>query len=298
MPYYPKRRTYRKKRTYKRKSMSKRRTMKRRKTYRKKSSDQGTYLKISSSALPVILNNKSAPDDSLFELTPDTMQSTFDFKIGDTESGASLIINNQQRTSDQELTNNTIFLGSSDLLSKYTGLYKYMQVYKIVVKFTPTITEGGVLSPTAGTYYANAVSGMMTTDIDSNNFDQKYTSLYPATVDGNAKANSRAVSRETRITKGWTRTFVPKEYIQSVVPNPKARFQYKPEYTIGTGSSEDSSIRLGDQKFVIRMRKPQLAGQTAASIEATEVEFPSAGEFVRFGTVMVHAYVKFKGPIY
>lgn len=302
MPYYPKRRTYRKKRTYKRKQTVKRRPMKRRRTYRKKSGDKGTYLKISSSALPVILNNKSAPDDAQYELTSDTLQATFDFKLGDTEGGESLIINNQQKKatqySDPELTPNSIYLGSTDLLSKYTGLYKYMQVYKIVVKFTPSITDGGVISPSEGSYYANAVSGMMTTDIDSNNLNQEYTVLYPASLDGNAKANSRAVARETKLTRGWTRTFVPKEFIQSIVPNPKARYQYKPEYTLGVGYTAGTALRLGGQKFVIRMRKPQLAGQTAANIEGTEVDYPAAGEFLRFGTIMVHAYLKFKSPIY
>jgi len=304
MPYYPRRRTYRKKRTYKRKSMSKRRTMKRRKTYRKRSSDKGTYLKISSSALPVVLNNKSAPQDAQYELTPDTLQAKFRFRVGDTESGASILIDNEQEkatsTRDPEWKTNDVYLGSSDLFSKYKGLYKYMQVYKIVVKFTPTITEGGVISPSQGSYYSNAINGMMTTDIDSNNFTiSDYTVLYPATVDGNAKANGRSVSRETRLTRGWTRTFIPKDYIQSVVPNPKARYQYKPEYSINPkDDSFNNSQTLGSQKFIIRMRKPQLAGFTASSIEGTEVEYPAAGSFVRFGTMMVHAYVKFKSPIY
>ena len=301
MPYTPRRRYYRKKRTYKRKSMPKRRYNKRRRTYRRKV-DSGTYLKVSSSALPVVIQNKTAPQSAEYELTPDTFQTALRFRMGDTEGGESIIINNEQKIGtefvDPQLITNEVYVGSKDLLTKYTNLYKYMQVYKIVVKFTPAITEGGVLSPTTGTYYSNAVSGMVTTDIDSGDFQSPYTINYPATVDGNAKANSRKVSRETKVTRGWTRTFTPKQYIQNVVPNPKAKYQYKPEFNLETGNDEDNQLILSGSKFIIRMRKPQLAGFTASSIEGTEIDYPEAGSFVRYGTLMVHTYVKFKSPLF
>ena len=73
-----------------------------------------------------------------------------------------------------------------------------MQVYKIVVRFVPTITEGGVIATTPGTYITNAINGMVTTDFDSGDFESSYAVNYPATVDGNAKANSRKVSRENK----------------------------------------------------------------------------------------------------
>lgn len=302
MPYYPRRKTYRRKRTYKRKSMPKKRYNKRRRTYRKKA-DSGTFLKISSSALPVVINNKSAAQSAQYALTPDTFQTNIRFKIGDTEGGETIQINNEINLDNDGLprffAQNDVYLGSSDLLSRYQGLYKYMQVYKIVVKFTPAITEGGVLSPTTGSYYPNAISGHVTTDIDSGNFLDRYIENYPPTLDGNAKANSRKVSRERKITRSWTRTFVPKQFISDTVPNPRAKYQYKPEKDLSTTSSlDDGEIELSGADLIIRMRKPQLAGFTATSIEGTEIDFPEIGSFVRYGTMMVHAYVKFRSPIY
>lgn len=305
MVYY-RRRTYRKRRTYKRKSRGKttykRRTYRKR-TYRRKSgSDKGTFLKVSSSALPVVIQNKSSSQGDGYELTPDTFQTGLRFRMGNTEGGESIIINNEIKSAtgsrDPELMFNDIYVGSKDLLTKYTNLYKYMQVYKIVVKFIPTITEGGVISTTPGAYLTNAINGMVTTDIDSGDYQSPYIINYPPTVDGNAKANSRKVSRETRITKGWTRTFTPKQYIQSVVPNPKAKYQYKPEYNLETGIEEDNQLILSGSTLIIRMRKPQLAGFTATNIEGTEIDYPEAGSFVRYGTLMVHAYVKFRSPLF
>lgn len=304
MPYYPKRRTYRKKRTYKRKSMPKRRYNKRRRTYRKKGSvDKGTYLKVSSSALPVVINNKATPDQGQ-ELTADTYQCALTFRMGSSADGETVVINNQIKpevgSSEVELQQNDVFIGTSDLLSKYTNLYKYVQIYKIVVKFTPTITEGGVLSQTPGSYFTNAISGSVTTDFDQGDFQSPYTVNYPPTVEGNAKANSRKVSREHNLLRSWTRTFVPKQVIQSVVPNPKAKYQYKPEIELQTfpNPATFDDIRLSQSKLIIRMRKPQLAGFTASSIEGTETEYPDAGTYVRYGTLNVHAYLKFKSPLF
>jgi len=281
--------------------MPKKRYNKRRRTYRKKV-DSGTYLKISSSALPVVINNKSTPQSEDYALTPDTFQTALRFKIGDTESGETIQINNEIENDSsgnpRSLARNDVYLGSSDLLVRYQGLYKYMQVYKIVVKFTPAITEGGILSPTTGSYYPNAISGMVTTDFDSGDPYDKYLDTYPPTVDGNAKANSRKVSRERKITRSWTRTFVPKDPITDTVPNPRARYQYKPEKELNNISPLDPDITLSGSKLIIRMRKPQLAGFTATSIEGTEIDFPEAGSYVRYGTLMVHAYVKFRSPLF
>jgi len=281
--------------------MPKKRYNKRRRTYRKKA-DSGTYLKISSSALPVVINNKSAAQSADYELTPDTFQTALRFRVGDTEGGETIQINNEieSATSNRnaEFTTNNVFVGSKDLLGKYTNLYKFMQVYKIVVKFTPTITEGGVLSPSTGSYYPNAISGMVTTDIDSGDFFNEYIVSYPPTVDGNAKANSRKVSRERRLTRGWTRTFVPRQSVSNTVPNPRAKYQYKPEIELATGAREENGYSLSQSQLIIRMRKPQLAGFTATSIEGTEIDFPELGSFVRYGTLMVHAYVKFRSPLF
>ena len=302
MPYYPRKKYTRSRKRRSTMRYRKKRTTRRRRSYRRKSgADKGTFLKVSSSALPVVIQNKTSPQGSDFTLTADTFQTALRFRMGDTEGGESIIINNEIGTTNignPELTTNEVYVGSKDLLVKYTNLYKYMQVYKIVVRFVPTITEGGVISTTPGTYLTNAINGMVTTDIDSGDLESPYTVNYPATVDGNAKANSRKVSRETRLTKGWTRTFTPKQIIQSTVPNPKAKYQYKPEFNLETGAREDNALIMSGSKFVIRMRKPQLAGFTATSIEGTEIDYPEAGSFVRYGTMMVHAYVKFRSPLF
>lgn len=296
MPY-TKRRTYRRRRTYKRKGKRTRYTMKRRRTYRK-SVDKGTFLKISSSSLPVVINNKASPGQGL-TLTDDTFQSRLRFFIGDTASAETVIINNEYDTSGSIplITVNDVYIGSDDLLSKYTGMYKYMQVMKIVVKFTPTITEGGVLSTSPGTYITNAISGNMCTDIDSNDIAFPYSVDYPPSVDGNAKSMSRKVSRIHKLTKAWTRTFVPKNQIQTIIANPKAKYQYKPELDLTTREIE-TELPLGQSQFHMRMRKPQLAGYTAASLDLIETEWPDLGTFVRFGTLQCHAYVKFRSPVF
>lgn len=296
MPYYSRKRTYyRKKRTYKRKGgMVKKRTYtKRRRTYRR-SSDTGTYLKISSGALPVVIENKSAPSPNL-TLSPDTFQGSLRFLIGDTASGETIIINNEMSTTTTPnfAKRTNVYLGSSDFFSKYAALYKYMQVYKIVVKFTPTITEGGIISTAPGQYYTNAINGSITTD--QGIIGDGYFTDYPADLEGQSRANSRKVSRVHSLIKGWTRTFVPKRVIREVVTNPKSKYQYKPEYDLTTRTTQTF---LCENDFIFRMRKPQLAGFTATTIEGTEVDFPELGSLVRYGTLNVHAYVKFRTPIY
>jgi len=73
---------YKKKYTRSRKRKStmryrKKRTTKRRTSYRRKSKpDSGTFLKISSTAIPVILNNNSGGG------TPDTLQCQVNFRAG------------------------------------------------------------------------------------------------------------------------------------------------------------------------------------------------------------------------
>lgn len=304
MPYYSRRRTYRR-RTTRRSTMrngmrkrTRRTTRRTRTTYRRRGkTDSGTYLKISSSALPVLLENKATPDTN-FQLTADTLQGNLSFLMGNTQGGESIIINNQIDPTNGEFTLNPIWVGSTSLLEKYRALYKYVQIYKIVVKFTPSITEGGVIAPEPGVYFPNAISGMVTTDFDSKDPTHPYPTDYPASVDGQAKSNSRKVSREHKLTKGWTRTFVPKKAIQPN-QNPKSKWQYKPDVDITSNESiSDLQIPMSASDMVIRMRKPQLAGFTADSIEATEVDYPESGKFVRYGTIMVHAYIKFSSPLF
>lgn len=302
MPYYPKRKSYKKKRSYGRKSRKSKRTMKT-KRYRKKSADSGTFLKISSSSLPVVINNASTALAPLTTLSADTFQGELAFRIGNTATGETIKLDNMIRPVASGTINvreNILYLGSSDLLSKYRGLYKYMQVYKIVVKFTPTVTDGGVLAQTDA-FFTNALSGAVTTDyaiVDDPNFN--YWKNYPPTIDGQAKAQSRKVSRTHKIYKGWTRTFTPRLLLQAPNQNPKSKYQYKPEWDLQTtgGTSETTFEALDTGSCIIRMRKPQLAGQIADSIDATEQEYPSVDKWVRFGTISATAYIKFRSPFY
>jgi len=301
MPYYPKRKSYKKKRRYGRKSRkSKRKPMLKRYKRKSKSGDNGTFLKISSSSCPVVINNAAAAVAPFTNLSADTFQSEISFRIGDTTSGETIQLDNQTRplTNDEiRVQENILYLGSSDLLAKYRGLYKYMQVFKIVVKFTPTVTDGGVLAQTDA-FFANGLSGTVMTDYaitEDPSFN--YWQNYPPSIDGQAKAQSRKVARTHKIYKGWTRTFTPRLLLTSPNANPKSKYQYKPEFDLETDDAANYEP-LDNGSMVIRMRKPQLAGQVVDSLDATEEEYPSLAKWVRFGTLTAHAYIKFRSPFY
>lgn len=302
MPY-KKRPMYRRKRkaSYRRKSVkrSRRTVYKRRRTRR--GVDKGTFLKLSSTALPVVIQNTITPT-SPATITPDTFQGALTFAVGTTENGSTIMLDNAQPNSsigiDLNMKTNVVYLGLGGLLDKYADLYNYMQVYKIVVKFTPAITEGGLIvtSTTDGTQFPNAISGEVTTDINRDSVTD-YDRDYPNDLVGMAKSQSRRVSRNHRLLKGWTRTFVPSIQINGE-SNPKAKYQYKPKYSLTSNTDPDSKILLGRNQFIIRMRQPEIAGFQAGSLDGTELVFPAPKNFVRYGTLRATAYVKFTSPIF
>ena len=294
MPY---KRTYKKKSSkrkapYKRKSYAKKRKMTR-KTY-KKGPDTGTYLKVSSTSIPFIIDNNFVADP-LYVQTPDTYQGRFDFNIGSTDAQENLKLNDNVFASGSGPSVQTIQLGlDSGDWSAYASLYKYVQIYKIVVQYIPTITQGSVLQNIT-TDATGAVAGTFTTDIDregvtGGNYWQEYT----PDLEGQAKSMSRKVTRTKTIYKGWTRTFRPSRVVTGVDPNPKAKYQYQPDYELQ--NFFPTFTEVGDQNFIIRCRKPQYSGFPAASEDALDIDFPQQGNYVRAGTIRATAYIKFTHP--
>ncbi len=288
MPY---KRTYKKKPS--RRPFGKRRKrktrgpmMKRRRKY--KEPDSGTYLKLTTSNIPLLINNTTSPQAGTV-VTNDTYQLKCTFDL--LESQPDNFIMDNTVTQANNSPGRTAIFGLDGNHNAYAALYKYYQVYKIVVKFYPTITEGGTL--TSGTdqstgQFANAISGSVVTDVarDIEAYSDEYTF---DDLRGISRAMSRKVARTHNILKPWTRTFVPTIPVEFPTGNPKAEFQYKPK------TSTENSF-LGSQNFIIRMRKPTIAGFTAATAEGVEVEFPNADTFVRFGTISATAYVKYIQP--
>ena len=291
MPY---KRSYKKKPSRrpfgKRRKRKTRGPMMKRRKYKKP--DSGTFLKISSPALPVIINNLSTPTGS--NQLVDTYNCRLTFAVGGQGTiSTSVLLNNEANTELEPQNFADLDLGVGSDHAAYASLYRYYQVYKIVVKFYPTITEGGTL--TSGTdqstnQFINAISGTVTTDV-SRVTDTGYWDEYPADNDGQTKAQSRKVARTHNILKPWTRTFVPSNPIQRT-GNPRAEYQYKPKYETSTNANQD----LGLQQFIIRMKKPTIAGFAAATEADTEVAFPAADTFVRFGTLTATAFIKYIQP--
>jgi len=270
----------------------KRKTYKpKRKFYKKRRPDKGTFLKITGPSLPVIINNKSSPQSGSYTLTDDTYQARINFKLGNVSTDTSVILNNEQESLNRPFTENTISLGlpGTDWID-YQNLYKYYQVYKIVVKFYPTVTEGGTLTQgvdqTTG-QFSNAISGLVTTDVAR---DRDYFQIYPGGLEGQSRAMSRKVSRNHNLLKPWTRTFVPSIPIEAQ-GNPRAEFQYRPKYLAETGN-----LDTGTQDFIMRMRKPQIAGFVASSEAGTAISYPPLDQYVRFGTMQVTGYIKYIQP--
>jgi len=298
MPY---KRSYKKKRSArrygKRRKYKSKRNMSRRRRYRKP--DIGTYLKVSSTAVPVVINNRQTPTNIQYVLTPDTYQHSLVFAIGEAQADQQDIIITNQVDADQHFFPATrVLLGTDPAFTAYSKLYKYCQVYKIVLKFYPAITQGGTLSSTdqLATQFSNAVSGQVTTDIARKQIgadDERYEYFleYPSTLAGQSKSMSRKISRNHNILKPWTRTFVPSEPID-LQSNPKSEYQYKPRYFLGG----NDSITLGDNNFIIRMKKPSIAGFAAPNLEGTEKSFPPLTTFVRYGTIQATAFIKFSTP--
>jgi hypothetical protein len=183
-------------------------------------------------------------------------------------------------------------LDTADLIS-YATLYKYYQVYKIRLTYIPSITQGSVLQNIT-TDATGAVAGTFTTDIARDSFP--YWTEYQADLAGQAKSMSRKVSRTKSIYKGWTRSFKPTNPITETVPNPKAEYQYNPKNKTANITSGSNGEFLGNQSFIIRCRKPQYSGFPAASIDALDVDFPQANNYVRAGTLKATAYIKFIQP--
>lgn len=294
MPY---KRTYKKKTSkrkapYKRKSYAKKRKMTR-KTYRK-GPDTGTYLKLSSTSIPFILDNNFVAESG-FVQTSDTYQGSFKFKFGSSTPQLNLKLTDKvvDTINVPAIQNINLGLDSGDL-SAYAALYKYVQVYKIVVQYIPTITQGSVLQNIT-TDATGAVAGTFTTDMLRDN-PVDYWNEYSPDLEGQAKSMSRKVTRTKTIYKGWTRTFKPSLKITGVDPNPKAKFQYQPELPL-VGSSGGSPLEnLGEQQFIIRCRKPQYSGFPAASEDALDIDFPQTANYIRAGTIRATAYIKFTHP--
>ncbi|AXH76498.1 MAG: putative capsid protein [Cressdnaviricota sp.] len=292
MPY---KRSYKKKSkrpAYKRKSYAKKRTMKRRKTYRKKQPDTGTYLKVSSPTIPFIIDNNFIAQSGIVQ-TPDTYQTSLTFGFGRQSVQKDIVLNDAIISSVSFPVNPTIVnlgLNNADF-EAYAKLYKYVQVYKIVVTYIPSVTQGTVLQ-NISTDATGAVAGAFTTDIARD--VTSYWPEYPPDLDGQAKSMSRKVSRTKSIYKGWTRSFAPSEKLTFPMSNPKAEYQYKPKITL-KDYDEDFDI-IGNQGFVIRCRKPQYSGFPAASIDALDIDFPQTSNYIRAGTIKCHAYIKFIQP--
>ncbi len=288
MPY---KRTYKKKnprRTFgkRRKRKTRAPMMKRRRKY--KEPDSGTYLKLTTFSTPLLINNTTTPEAGT-GTTPDTYQLKCVFDLLGSQEDNFIMDNTASQADNSPGRTATFALGGQH--SAYAALYKYYQVYKIVVKFWPTITEGGTL--TSGTdqttgQFINAISGTVVTDVarDIETYSDEYSF---SQLSGLAKAQSRKVARTHNILKPWTRTFVPTIPVEFPTGNPKAEFQYKPK------RSTENTL-LGSQNFIIRMKKPTIAGFTAATAEGVEVDFPAEDTFVRFGTIQATAYVKYIQP--
>lgn len=262
-----------------------------RKGMRRKRADTGTFLKVSSTAIPVVLNNKSAATGANV-LTPDTFQHALAFNIGNsiTPGDQSTIQITNEVDIDTSFPQTNINCGTSLAHQGYEKLYKYVQFYKIVVKFYPTITEGGTLStdPASVGGFSNAISGQVTTDIERD--EEDYGEEYPASLDGQLKSMSRKVARNHNILKPWTRTFTPSKKLLVLMSNPKSEYQYTPKEIVRDINE------MGDQKFIIRMRIPQAAGFVAPNLDSTELDFPPVDNFVRFGTLQATAYIKYIQP--
>lgn len=296
MPY---KKSYKRKRSTrrygKRRKYKSKRTMMRRRRYKKP--DTGTYLKVSSNAVPVVINNKTTPV-SPYAITQDTYQHALLFQVGEPQDDQEdIIITNEADPNPLTPTFPITFinLGTDAAYDAYTSLYKYVQIYKIVVKFYPTITEGGTLTSTTqvANQFSNAISGQVTTDVAreaaATNFT--YYQEYPADLAGQAKSMSRKISRNHNILKPWTRTFVPSRPINPQT-NPQSEYQYKPKYL----TTETQNLTLGDNQFIMRMKKPSVAGFAAPNLEGTENDFPPLDQFVRYGTLQATAYIKFSTP--
>jgi len=310
----PARRARRRSRVYKKKTAYK----KKRKTYKRKRVDRGVFLKVSSGAIPLILDNNFAqyPIDPQFVQTPDTFQNDISFNIGqNTNPELPIALNDAFSNLGNPISSyKTIQLGLDEGdFTSYASLYKYMQVYKIKVQYIPAITEGNVIAIAGASGSAGAVAGVMTTDIDRDGLSKdavgldKYWENYPPSLPGQRKAMSRKVSRNKSIYRGWTRTFKPSQSllkedkyntntIQYVQSNPKSKYQYQPQYSLQDIATNLDGIKLGNQQFVMRMRKPQYSGFPSTSINAINVPFPPANEYVRLGTIKATAFVKFIEP--
>jgi len=289
MPY---KRSYKKKSkrpAYKRKSYAKKRTMKRRKTYSKKP-DTGTYLKVSSPTIPFIIDNNFVAGTGLVQ-TPDTYQTALTFGFGRSTVQNDIVLNDAALFGfplDPTVVN--LGLNNADF-EAYAKLYKYVQVYKIMVTYIPSVTQGSVLQNIT-TDATGAVAGAFTTDIARD--VENYWSEYPLDLDGQAKSMSRKISRTKSIYKGWTRSFAPSQKLVVPMSNPKAEYQYKPK--IDLKEYDESFDIIGNNQFVIRCRKPQYSGFPAASIDALDIDFPQATKYIRAGTIKCHAYIKFIQP--
>jgi len=309
MPYKRKYNT-KKKKTNASKYKKRRYNTKKKVMYKKKKPDTGTYLKLSSQAVPVVINNLSTPSSG-FSLTPDTFQSALRFTL-DSASGPTdpekIIIQNQSNPAleGDQFPVSLLQLGSPAETQKYFSLYKYYQVYKIVVKFYPSITEGGVLSsdPTTTVDFGNAISGQITTDLSRNKVANlqfgtpfpEYYKEYPATLDGQVKAMSRKISRNHNIYKPWTRTFVPSKPIENQ-SNPRSEYQYRPQFlTEASDILQPREDDLGDQTFIMRMKNLQQSGFLSDTLDGTAITYPATDTFVRYGTLTATAYVKFIQP--
>lgn len=291
MPY---KRSYKKKSkrpAYKRKSYAKKRTMKPRKSYRKKP-DSGTFLKVSSATIPFIIDNNFVADPSYVQ-SPDTYQTNILFGFGRSTVQNDIILTDSiipSLSAPSSATTVNLGLNNADFVA-YAKLYKYVQVYKIMVTYIPSITQGTVLQ-NISTDATGAVAGAFTTDIARD--VSSYWPEYPSDLDGQAKSMSRKVSRTKSIYKGWTRSFAPSEKLLFPMANPKSEYQYKPKITL-KDYDEDFDY-IGNQGFVIRCRKPQYSGFPAASIDALDIDFPQATKYIRAGTIKCHAYLKFIQP--
>lgn len=289
MPY---KRSYKKKSkrpAYKRKSYAKKRTMKRRKTYSKKP-DTGTYLKVSSPTIPFIIDNNFVAGTGLVQ-TPDTYQTALTFGFGRSTVQKDIVLNDAALfgfPNDPTVVN--LGLNNADF-EAYAKLYKYVQVYKIMVTYIPSVTQGSVLQNIT-TDATGAVAGAFTTDIARD--VENYWSEYPLDLDGQAKSMSRKISRTKSIYKGWTRSFAPSQKLVVPMSNPKAEYQYKPK--IDLKEYDETFDIIGNNQFVIRCRKPQYSGFPAASIDALDIDFPQATKYIRAGTIKCHAYIKFIQP--
>jgi len=287
------------KRSYRKKSMRRknprRRKSKRRKYTKRKKSDNGTFLKVSSAAIPVALFNSQG---QVFNPTT-TFQHQLRFRIGDEQIAQQAItIANEGPDQQQNVPTTEVTLGTKSAHFAYTQLYKYYQVYKIVVKFYPAVTEGGTFgSPDLTTsQFNNAIQGQITTDLNRFSTDSRgdldYWLEYPADLKGQSKAMSRKVARNHNLYKPWTRTFTPSRILEAQ-SNPKSEFQYKPRFKT---SMTASSYSLGDQRFVMRMSKPTTAGFVSDTFAGTSQEFPPDEKYVKFGTLQAVAYIKYQQP--